>query len=320
MNFLALDKVTHDPEQTLAALARLEKMLDRADPEAEATDLLHFVPGKRAIFRGTFKGRDVVFRLPLNDTERAHFSREWDEINRAYAYMSAPPYTVAEPIHFDPNTGVYLVPFLPGRPLLSRLKKLAPDARQPLLTHAAKWLLAYTTPTMGSHEFKYHGWFRKAARAAELQPHPALRAIESRVLRRMKRLGRKLHHQDVRHAICHGDFHLNNVMVHRNTLTGFDTGGSATTPIVKDIARALTHMARSTEPWSGRRHFGVDAGAFAIFADAFDLTPHEREAQLPFMLALETLVRVEPADLSQDRLEKAEKLARRLFRDLRQIA
>lgn len=319
MNVVTTSNIKLYPDQALAALDRLESLLAASPHDAEVSEALRLVPGKRALFRGVFNGRDAVFRLPLDDQSRSGFAREWAELCRVHAYMSAPPLAVVEPLDFDPKTGVFVIAFVPGKPLFTHLRRADPATRMPLLSRAAAWLCAYDTPTLSDQPLDFRRWFRRAAAAAETQPHAALQDIETRVLRRMKRLGRALHDTDVQSAISHGDFHLNNLLVRGDTLTGIDTGGSGRMPIVKDIARALTHMARRAEPWSGARHFGVDAAAFKSFADAFNLSSIEREAHLPFMIAFETLIKVEHPDMPQDRLVLAEKLARALFRDLRQI-
>ncbi|UYV37463.1 aminoglycoside phosphotransferase family protein [Rhodobacteraceae bacterium D3-12] len=319
MNVVTTSNIKLYPDQALAALDRLESLLASSPHTAEVTEALRLVPGKRAIFRGTFNGRDAVFRLPLDDKSRTDFAREWAELTRVHAYMATPPLAVVEPLDFDPNTGIFIIAFVPGKPLFTHLRRADPATRLPLLSRAAHWLRAYDTPTLTHQPLDFRRWFRKAAAAGETQPHPDLQDIESRILRRMKRLGRSLHQTDVQTAISHGDFHLNNLLVKGDTLTGIDTGGSGRTPVVKDIARALTHIARRAEPWSGNRHFGVDAAAFHAFTDAFELSTIERDAHLPFMIAFETLIKVEHPDMPQDRLALADKLARGLFRDLRQI-
>ncbi len=319
MNVVTTSNLKLYPDQALAASQRLEELLAASGHDAEVIEPMRLVPGKRALFRGRLNGQEVVFRLPLDDAGRTDFAREWAELTRAYTYMSNPPLCVVEPISFDPNTGLMSIAHVPGTPLFTHLRRAEPETLQPLIARAADWLNAYTTPTTELKPLNFRRWHNKATETAETQPHPALRDIETRILRRMKRLGRTLHDTDCRTAISHGDFHLNNLILNGEALVGIDTGGSGRMPIVKDIARALTHMARRANPFSGARHFGVDAASFHAFADAFEMSPLEREAHLPFMIAFETLIKVEHPQMPEPRLAKAETMARTLLRDLKQI-
>lgn len=319
MNVITTSNIKLYPDQALAALQTLESLLESTGRDAEVIEAMHLVPGNRALFRGTLEGRDVVFRLPLDESIRLSFAKEWAELSRAHAYMSNPPNCVVDPVEFDPDTGLLVISYIPGTPLFTHLRRAEPDARLPLIARAANWLAIYTRPTVADEKLNYRTWFDKACNAADAQPHTSLREIEARIMRRMKRLGRRLHQTDCRTAISHGDFHLNNLILNGETLVGIDTGGSSRMPIYKDIARALTHMARRAEPYSANRHFGVDAASFNAFAAAFELTAIEREAYLPFMIAFETLIKVEHPEMPEDRLAKAETMAHALFRDLRQI-
>lgn len=323
MNVVTTSNLKLYPDQALAALERLETLLATSGHDGEVIEPMRLVPGKRALFLGRLDGQDVVFRLPLDEAARTGFAREWGEVTRAYSYMSAPPLSVVKPLHFDPDTGLMVIAHVPGTPLFTHLRRAAPETCQPLIARAADWLNAYTAPTTELKRLNFRRWHNKAHETAENQPHPALREIEARILRRMKRLGRALHETECRTAISHGDFHLNNLILNETALetalVGIDTGGSGRMPIIKDIARALTHMARRASPFSGARHFGVDAAAFHSFADAFDMSPLEREAHLPFFIAFETLIKVEHPQMPEHRLAKAETLARTLFRELKQI-
>ena len=319
MNVVTTSNIKLYPEQALAALQRLEEVLAAAGHDAEVIEAMRLVPGKRALFRGRFGGRDVVFRLPLDEANHEGFAREWAELTRVHAYMSAPPLSVVEPVKFDPDSGLFVIAFVPGMPLFSHLRRAEPEDRPPLVARAADWLRAYTAPTLAPAKLNFRRWYGNAAKSAETQPHSALREIEARILRRMKRLGRTLHDTECRTAISHGDFHLNNLILNDAELVGIDTGGSGRMPVVKDIARALTHMARRAAPFSGARRFGVDAAAFDAFAEAFEMSPVEREAHLPFFLAFEALIKVEHPEMPEARLAKAETMARTLFRDLKEI-
>lgn len=317
MNILDQDNIALYPDQAMAALNRLEALL----PEARVDQALRLVPGKRAIFLGRMGGRDVVFRLPLDEQNRAAAATEWAELTRAHNHMQSAPNLVAEPIRFDPDTGVSVISHVPGEPLLGHLWSLDADGRGPLIARAADWLWAYMSPTIVSRKINRRPWRRWAGEAAEKQPHAELAEIERRILQKMNRLSRELQVEEWRAAIPHGDFHLNNLILSPDgaTLTGIDTGGSNHAPIYKDIARALTHMARRGMVPSGRRRFGVDADAYAAFSTRFALSDVEENALLPFMIAFETLIKVEHPKMSRARIEHALDMSHALFQDLRQI-
>jgi len=136
----------------------------------------------------------------------------------------------------------------------------------------------------------------------------------------MKKLSRHLREYDTwRSAIGHGDFHPNNLIAAPNRLTGIDLGGSNRSPIYKDMARFLTHMARRGMAPSGHHRFGVDAAAYDAFVQAFDLDEAEATLFLPYLICFETLIRVEHPDMPAARIEHGVSLAQNLSQDLRQI-
>lgn len=320
MNILDKDNIALHPEAALAALGRLEALLARLAPGAEVDEALRLVPGKRAVFRGRLSGRDVVFRLPLDAGAASDFAEEWAELARARGHMAEGANRVAEPVQFDPESGLTIIAHVPGTPLLTHLWTLDAAQRPPLIARAADWLRAYMAPSMQWRGINRRPWRNWAAAAVEKQPHAALAEIESRILQKMHQFSRKLGDPEWRVAIPHGDFHLNNLILEETRLTGIDTGGSNHAPIYKDMARALTHMARRGMLPSGRRRFGVDAEAYAAFAAAFGLSDREETAFLPYMIAFETLIKVEHPQMSDDRIAHALAMSEALFEDLRQIA
>lgn len=320
MNILDQDNITLYPEQALAALSRLEQLLARARLDARVDQALRLVPGKRAVFAGRLGGRAVVFRLPLDGPNREAAAQEWAEMTRAYRYMSTPPLCIAEPLHFDPDTGLLAVDHVPGTPLFTHLWSQDPPDRLPLIARAAVWQRAYTAPTEDWRGINRRPWRIWAAAAVEKQTHTALIDIEKRILQKMNQLSRKLGDPEWRVAIPHGDCHLNNLILDGDRLTGIDTGGSNFAPIYKDMARALTHMVRRGMLPSGARRFGVDAAAYDAFVTAFDLNDREATAFLPYMITFETLIKVEHPDMSGDRIQHAVDLSEALFQDLRQIS
>ncbi|WP_372610438.1 phosphotransferase [Aquicoccus sp.] len=319
MTILDKDNIKLYPDAALDALTRLETLLGQILPGADVEQALRLVPGKRAVFRGRMAGHDVVFRLPLDEANRKGFAEEWNELTRAWGHMAQGASRVAEPLFFDPDSALIVIAHVPGEPLLMHLWSLDAPDRLPLVTHAAGWLHAYMAPTITSRGINRRPWRRWAAAATAKQTHPELAGIETRILQKMHKLSRQMGDPDWRVAVPHGDFHLNNLILDGDTLTGIDTGGSNRAPIYKDMARALTHMARRGMLPSGQRRFGVDAGALDAFTGAFALSERETDAFLPYMIAYETLIRVEHPQMSADRIAHARAMSEALFEDLRQI-
>ena len=320
MSIVDKDNLTLFPDAALAALTRLEQILAERGLDARIDGALRLVPGKRAIFHGELAGQPAVFRLPLNDTQRKNFAQEWAELTRARGHMATGAFRVADPLFFDPDTGLFTLSHIEGTPLLTHLWSLDPDARAPHIAGAADWLHAYMAPTIETRGINRRPWRNWAAVAVEKQPHPALADLEKRILQKMNKLSHRLGDPDWRVAIPHGDFHLNNLILGPDgALTGIDTGGSNFAPIYKDIARALTHMARRGMLPSGSRKFGVDAAAYDTFATAFALTEAEANAFLPYLITFETLIKVEHPRIGEDRVAHALAMEEALFQDLRQI-
>ena len=117
-------------------------------------------------------------------------------------------------------------------------------------------------------------------------------------------------------AICHGDFHPNNLISKDECLTGIDTGGSSILPVYKDMARVLVHMGRRAVIPSGQMWLGVDRVGFDAFAEAFAFDDLETHVCLPFMIGVEALLRVENKSLSRGRIRRATAFYTALLADL----
>jgi Ser/Thr protein kinase RdoA (MazF antagonist) len=149
----------------------------------------------------------------------------------------------------------------------------------------------------------------RAADASARQPHDKLREVEAQVLAGMHRLAGQISGQNWRKAICHGDFHPNNLLVTNDGLVGIDIGGLDRIPLYKDMARFLVHLAKRGPVASGRRRYGVDAALYEEFAVVFQMNGAELSQFLPFMIGFEILFRVEQKNIDDERLENALHLA-----------
>ncbi|WP_371224010.1 phosphotransferase [Roseovarius sp. 2305UL8-3] len=310
-----------------SSLPDLDAMMDitarfeaaqRDDPAlktAQLDEMLRHVPGKRAILTGRFQGRDAVFRMAL-DPEDQMPEREWAEMARIWPDMHEGAYRIAEPLHFSSRHGLLVIEAISGTPLMQYIWKLDSEQRQGLMTGPAEWLRQYTKASERIGTARAEAWLNRAEDAAQQQPHKNLRRREARVLRRLRRLAKTADTQPWRYAISHGDFHPNNLLLKDDRLTGIDTGGSASMPIYKDMARFLMHMGRRGLVPSGRARFGVDLEGIEAFTDAFELTAHERDVILPFFIGCEALLRVENPDMKRGRIARAAQMYDLLNPDL----
>lgn len=277
---------------------------------AEITEVLRLVPDKRAVFAGYWQGRAAIFRLAEPATAELQ-AREWQEARRIWPYMQGVRFRVAEPLAYLPDLRLMVMERAPGTPLLQWLWQAAPETRGAALAPAAHWLRRYTDVSESWVRATPEGWLARAARSAEAQPFARLRSLEAEILAALARLGQRIEAEDWRVAICHGDFHPNNLLrddlLHDGArLTGIDTGASAQMPVCRDIARFLMHLARRGMAPSGRTWCGADAALAAAFTDAFALTTFEQRAVLPFFLGIDALSRVETEGLKRRRLRLAE--------------
>jgi Ser/Thr protein kinase RdoA (MazF antagonist) len=286
---------------------------------AEITGSLRFVPGKRAVFAGHWRGRAAIFRLAEPATA-AMQAREWQEARRIWPYMQGARFRVAEPLAYLPDLRLTVMERAPGTPLLQWLWQAAPEARLAALDPAAQWLRRYTDVSEGWTRAMPEGWLARAARGAEAQPFARLRAIEADILAVLVRLAAHIRGTEWRVAICHGDFHPNNLLRDGACLTGIDTGGSAQMPVCRDVARFLMHLARRGMVPSGRTWCGVDDALAARFTEAFALTDTERGLVLPFFLGVDALSRVESRAITPRRLRLAETAYGALRDDLERLA
>lgn len=320
MSIVTTDNTQAFPELAAAALAQAETAARDAGLQVTLDTILRFVPGNRLIVQGTLSDAPAVFRLPLSTPAHKQITKEWAELTRTHPYMSTGPHRVAEPLHFSPDTGLMVIRHAPGTPLMKHLWSLDMADRAATFARAGDWLAAYTGPSQSTRPANTRHWLTRARDACATQPHPDLMDLEQRLFRQMRRLSKLIGDGDWRVAIPHGDFHPNNLILHGDTLTGIDTGGSSTAPITKDMARALTHMARRGLFFGENRRFGMDAQAFDTLSNALSLSEPERHLHLPYLICFETLFRVEHPDMPAPRIDYARDMAKSLLHDLRQIS
>src|SRR6056297_3450236 len=138
--------------------------------------------------------------------------------------------------------------------VLEHLWSAPADSRTALMPRAAAWLRRYTDVTEVWRATNPEGWLARAERAAAAQPFARLRGLEAEILLQLRRLAAMLDEAEWRIAICHGDFHPNNLVLDGERLTGIDLGASSRMPVTKDIARFLAHMGRRGMLPSGQRY------------------------------------------------------------------
>lgn len=281
-------------------------------------EVLRIVPGKRAVLAGRWQDRAVVFRLaePQEEERQAH---EWLELTRIWPAMRAGRDRVAEPLLWLPDAGLMVLERVAGQPLLEHLWRCDPRQRATCLRPAAEWLRRYTESTESWAAGNAAGWLARAERSAAQQPFARLRASESIILQHLRGIAAALDGAEWRIAICHGDFHPNNLILGKDRLTGIDTGGSARLPVCKDIARFLVHMGRRGMIPSGQLRLGVDACGIDLFAEVFSLTETERQLWLPFFIGVEALIRVERKGIKKGRLQQAAGMYAALAEDLARL-
>ncbi|WP_210876907.1 phosphotransferase [Roseovarius autotrophicus] len=282
---------------------------------AVITEVLRHVPGKRAIFAGHWRGRAAIFRQAERATAEMQ-AREWQEARRIWPYMQGARFRVTEPLAYLPELRLMVMERAPGTPLLQWLWQTEPEARGAALAPAAQWLRRYTDASESWTGAAPEGWLARAGRCAEAQPFDHLRKIESEILAALRSLAQRLDGAEWRVAVCHGDFHPNNLLRDGDRFTGIDTGGSAHMPVCKDIARFLMHLARRGMAPSGAAWCGVDAALARQFTETFALTETERRTVLPFFLGVEALLRVETPAIKPRRLRLAETVYAALRDDL----
>ncbi|MEL7011934.1 MAG: hypothetical protein AAFO72_01505, partial [Pseudomonadota bacterium] len=127
----------------------------------ELDDVVRFVSGKRAIFKGSFAGAPAIARFYL-DEPRAYAKRDWDELQRTWAYMSSGPYQVNEPLYHLPELGLIIVRYAPGQPMLERIWQSEKDMRFSMIPGAVHWLRHYTKPMERRGPMRAASWLSKA--------------------------------------------------------------------------------------------------------------------------------------------------------------
>ncbi|MDZ7709771.1 MAG: phosphotransferase [Roseovarius sp.] len=103
-------------------------------------------------------------------------------------------------------------------------RRAARGPRGAALAPAAAWLRRYTDVSEIWREAQCAGWLARAERAAQAQPFDHLRESEAGILAALQRIAGRIEGADWRVAICHGDFHPNNLLVSGKRLTGSTPG------------------------------------------------------------------------------------------------
>lgn len=277
--------------------------------EARIGEVLRHVPGKRVLFSGWLGKDPVVIRLYLEEGGMRQARNQWAEMTRVCAYLDAPPYRINRPLYLNEEHRILVVERVRGKPLFNHMRRVGDDERVRVASQAVRWLRAYTAPTEVWQDARVNSWVARAQDACARQPHDRLREVEAQVLAGMHRLAGRITGQQWRKAICHGDFHPNNLLVTDEGLVGIDIGGLDSIPLYKDMARFLAHMARRGPVASAKRRYGVDAALFEEFAVVFEMNGTELGLFLPFMIGFEILFRVEQKNIDDERLENALHLA-----------
>lgn len=306
-------------EATQDAWVRLQQVF-AADPAlagASVDRALHLVPGKRALFAGTFNEQRVVYRLYLDAGEIARAGAQWRELQRADALLGLGPYRVNAPVHFAATGDLIVVGEVAGQPLMKAMWEMPRDDRLPLLHDSVQWLRAYTVSTERWADADLDRWIARVRPRADRQEEDVLREIEAKMLLAMEAIADGLGPVQWRVAVSHGDFHPNNLMHTGDVLTAIDTGGPGAIPIYKDMARYLVHFARRRMQLSGARRFGVDRLTFDAFCDTFALDDVERMRLLPFMIAVDAFQRIPRRGLREKEIGQARKIYRGLLADLK---
>lgn len=316
------EDAAHSPEPEVM-LAVADRLIQAAQnnpkfTEANVSRMLRQVPGKRSILLGKLGARDAVFRVYHGDRQ-TECERHWTELQRIWPTMQDGHLRVNEPLACDVSSGVIAVAYVSGDPLLGVITKAKTEVRLEWLHLAARWLNAYASKSEFRAEADTNLWVKRAVKASEKQAFADLRRIEGQISGELDRIAHLLRRQNWRYAICHGDFHPNNLIADRSCLTGIDCGNSKHIPIYKDIARFLMHLGRRGVMISGETHFGVDAKGFEIFSYEFGLNEQERELTLPFFLGVEALLRAETKGLPERRIKKARQMSRALLDDLKNL-
>ena len=271
---------------------------------AKLDDLIRIVPGNRGIFAGQLDGQEAVYRFYIADPEKLS-TRDWGEIQRAYEHMASGDYRVAKPLYHDADLGLVVVARVAGKPLLQHIWQSEPGDRAAYLRPAAEWLRKYTARTEYRVSARLAGWFEKAEAVQKRQAHRGLRRLRAAILGEARRIAAPHDGAPWRLAICHGDFHPNNLLVDGPRVTGIDTGGSAKLPICKDMARFLVHMGRRGLIPSEHPFLGIDRVGFDAFVQAFDLNDTERDVWLPVMIGVEAVMRAEGQGTPRSRIRRA---------------
>lgn len=310
-----------DLSEMLAVTKQFEiaRVTDATLKDADLGELIRLVPEKHAIVGGVFQGRRAVFRMCL-DPSSDMIAREWAELQRLWPQMQSGRFRIAEPLHVSTDNRIIVVEYVSGTPLLNHLKKNASDDHAGFWRPVSRWLRHATESTETWRPERYSGWLTRAGRAASSQPFAELKVVEAAILKELGRIGELFQGTDWRTAICHGDYHPNNLIVDGQRLTAVDTGGSSQLPIYKDMARFLVHLARRGITPSGEHYLGVDRHGIAAFAATFDLSHSEEHLILPFMIGCEVLLRVETKALSANRIKQALAMSEALLGDLRLVS
>ncbi|WP_120501294.1 aminoglycoside phosphotransferase family protein [Roseovarius sp. EL26] len=307
-------------DATLLLAEQLEVMIDEVPElkDAHIEEMLRIVPEKRALMRGTLNERDVVFRMHLGSSNQTA-TREWQEYQRIWPFMCEGAYTVCEPILFLSEYNLLILQAIDGTSFLRVLRKSNHDEKSTHLETAARWLKHYMSVSEHDEQTTHRRWIKRARDIHEAKTLARFKPVKDCILNELERLARYFDERTWRTAICHGDFHSNNLIHRETTLVGFDIGRSGRSPIYRDMARFLSHLALRDNNTPDVQYLGVSQTGFSTFCRVFDLDQDEREIALPIMIGCDALLRPETLGQTTQSTTKSEAFCQALLKDLSQI-
>ena len=202
---------------------------------------------RQIVYQATYDRRPVVVKQFIGPDAQQRMGVVAKGLELANLILGPGVNRAVQPLRVATDQGAIVMSHAQGQGMRQAFLAADPAARQELIRRAAEWLAALT---VDRSEIPFKAWGRTQRLAGWVAESDfgswGDRQLATRATARMGALARILHGRPVLAAFSHGDFHSENLFVHRAdgqiVMTGIDFELRNPIPIVRDLSKMLTWL------------------------------------------------------------------------------
>ncbi|KJZ20754.1 hypothetical protein [Loktanella sp. S4079] len=269
------DRYLDRAEERANAIQRWEQAAPQSTPMRQIMrgELLRAKPHS-AVFAGTFRDQPIIARHVTRPNAAELVTKLGHELREVGPKMNDGDCRLNQLIDLDPTVGLLIVSKLPGEPLLLH-------SASDLYRHVGRWHHKYVGGRREQGKFSAQYWLSKLDQVPNNGLDGDDLALAAHFKSRLDNDGSALQGGKICRVAGHGDFAPHNFHFDGQTLYGFDTGVGAKTPLARDLAHLVFHVALKAEN-SSASPWGVAEQDVIDLAQAAELPSDELPSTLWF--------------------------------------